>query len=159
MVPHSWLGFTEVKACGSAGWRRLHRHKVKNRELAVGRSHRAFERLAMDRIATIHRRGMQWDDVTIRARSVLVSITVQSSEGFMHYPRPQSAPTRRTALERVALAVAGFFGLGLAAKGQEVRRPALPARKKPVQFPPPPTLVELTAEQLRSAWDDLADPA
>jgi hypothetical protein len=56
-------------------------------------------------------------------------------------------------LQRLALGIAGFFGLGATARARPSNRPQTP------QFEAPPPLVELTKEQMRSAWEDLADPS
>lgn len=85
-------------------------------------------------------------------------------EVFIHdsFDGPRSTgcnPTRRTALERLVLAMGGFFGLGATAQASEgSRRPTIQARPRRPRFDPPPPLVDLTKEQLKSAWDDLGDP-
>jgi hypothetical protein len=50
------------------------------------------------------------------------------------------------------LGVSGALGLGSAATAKDPMRSRIP------QFDAPPPLVDLTKEQLRSAWEDLADP-
>src|ERR1700677_3368828 len=69
-----------------------------------------------------------------------------------------SPSTRRTVLSRLLCGVAGVFGLGRAVRAADDRR-APPQSRQPPQFAPPPPLVDLTKEQLQSAWDDLADAA
>lgn len=94
-----------------------------------------------------------------RHRSVQVEVFMHDS--FDGAPSTGSSPvhTRRTALERLVLGTGAFFGLGMSAQaGDDSRRPMIQARPRRPRFDPPPALVDLTKEQMQSAWDDLGDP-
>lgn len=65
-------------------------------------------------------------------------------------------PSRRSAMQRFVLGVAGTVGLIASGKAKDERGGAQPRLRPPLPLPAPPSFVDLTKEQMQSAWDDLA---